>query len=88
MFRFTRISKLRKQLRDTVAFIHKRIRIDRDLMTAKEIASLHTACDEAMVDFGTKSLDELRDALTAHGYGSALEGTSDEDEGEGDEESE
>ena len=59
MFRFTQRSKLRKQLRETVAFIHKRIRIDRDLMTAKEIALLHTAADEAMMDIDEKTVPQI-----------------------------
>ncbi len=33
-------------------------------------------------NFGAKSLDELRDALTAHGYGPKLDAASGEDEGE------
>lgn len=59
MFCFTKRSKLRKQLRETVAFIHKRIRIDRDLMTAKEIILLHTAADDAMMGFCEKTDSQL-----------------------------
>jgi len=59
MFCFTKLSKRRKQLRETVAFIHKRIRIDRDLMTPKEIALLHTAADEAMMGIGSMSADQI-----------------------------
>ncbi len=59
MFCFTQRSKLRKQLRDTVAFIHKRIRIDRDLMTAKEIILLHNAADEAMMGFREKTVPQM-----------------------------
>jgi signal peptidase I len=59
MFRFTKISKLRKQLRDTVSFVHKRIRIDRDLMTSRDIALLHTAADEAVMGFGQMTEAEL-----------------------------
>jgi len=59
MFCFTQRSKLRKQLRETVAFIHKRIRIDRDLMTEKEIVLLHNAADEAMMDFCEKTVPQM-----------------------------
>src|SRR3989338_6269988 len=59
MFCFTQRAKLRKQLRETVAFIHKRIRIDRDLMSAREIALLHAAADEAMMDFPEKTVPQL-----------------------------
>ena len=59
MFCFTQRAKLRKQLRETVAFIHKRIRIDRDLMSAREIALLHAAADEATMDFPEKTVPQL-----------------------------
>jgi signal peptidase I len=59
MFCFTKLSKLRKQLRETVAFIHKRIRIDRDLMTEKEIVLLHTAADEALMGIDEKTVPQI-----------------------------
>jgi signal peptidase I len=59
MFHFTKRSRLLSQLRETVAFIHKRMRIDRDLLTAKEIAFLHACADEASMNLDKKTDEEI-----------------------------
>ena len=59
MFRFTKKSRFRHQLAETIAYIHKRIRIDRDILTPREIVLLHTSADEAAMGAQDKEPAEL-----------------------------